>query len=84
MKGIKEEEEDSSLSSSKIDEIPKLKKSQVSVDSGKLMEMQEETLKYKTSVIYQAILEKFKGCNPYSIFNGYVIIMFLFVICFFI
>ena len=36
-------------------------------------ESKEETLKLQITVIYRAILDKFKGTNPYSIYMELVI-----------
>lgn len=76
MKDIKEEEEESSLSNSKIDEqLPKLKKKDFSVESAfKQNEIQEENIKGETIIIFNAVLEKFKGINPYDIYSEFVIL----------
>jgi len=81
MNEIQEEEEDSSLSNYKIDELPRFQKSEVSGSSFKGMEIKEETMKEKTTLIYQAVLEKFKGYNPYSTYSEMV--LFLYKIIFF-
>lgn len=81
MKDIKEEEEEiSSLSNSKLEDLPRFKKSEFSMEtplkrfeSKESGESKEETLKLQITVIYRAILDKFKGTNPYSIYMELVI-----------
>ena len=76
MKDIKEEEEEfASLSNSKLDDLPAFKKSQLSMETpSKFMdakdssEFREDSWKIKTAMISLAIVDKFKGINPYSIY----------------
>lgn len=83
MKDIKEEEEEfSSLSNSKLDDLPIFKKFQFSMETpSKFMdakepsESREETWKIKTAMICCAIIDKFKGVNPYSIYTDTVIFL---------
>lgn len=79
MRDIKEEDEEiSSMSNSKFDELPKFRKEDFSVETPlKILElnpeMMEEIIKQKTSIIYNAILEKFKAGNPCAIYMEMVL-----------
>ena len=88
MKDIKEEEEEfSSLSNSKLEELSLYKKSQLSmetpskfVDAKDPVETKEETMKTKITMIYRAILDKFKSVNPYSIYADSVLFFKLIIL----